>query len=210
MSIAVQPPKTVLPPRHALGADVLKQLFSEARTHGAFTAKGVPDSLLKHAVELAEFGPTSLNVLPMRIVFVRSKEAKAKLGPTLAPGNLDKTLVAPVTAIIAYDVKFYDDLPRNFPFIPDAREWFAHDEKVADGVASFNGALQGGYFTLALRALGLDAGPMGGFDKAKCDEAFFAGTSWKSNFLINIGYGEDHVPFPRLSRYSVDEMAKFI
>ena len=208
MTIAV--PHAVLPARGALDPAALGQLFSEARTHSHFEDRPVPEALLKRAVALAEFGPTAMNALPARVVFVRSPEAKEKLKPALMGGNVDKTMAAPVTAIIAHDVAFFDDLATNAPFAPGAREWFAHDAAKAESFAAMNGTLFGGYFILALRALGLDAGPMGGFDQAKTDEAFFAGTTWKSNFLINIGYGTGKGIYPRLPRYAFDAMAKIV
>ena len=208
--MTVNLPHAVLPARSALHDKALAQLFTEARTHSHFEDREVPEALLRHAVELAEFGPTAMNAIPGRIVFVRSQTAKELLKPALMAGNVDKTMAAPVTAIVAHDVKFFDDLAKNAPFAPGAREWFAHDEAGAGAFSSMNGTLFGAYFIMALRSLGLDAGPMGGFDKAKTDEAFFAGTSWKSNFLINIGYGTGKGIFPRLPRYSFEEMAKVV
>jgi len=208
--MTVEVPHAILPARQALDATALAQIFTQARTHSHFEDREVPEALLKRAVEFAELGPTSMNALPGRIVFVRSKAAKEILKPALMGGNVDKTMAAPVTAIIAHDVAFYEDLAKNAPFAPGAREWFAHDAAKAEGFASMNSSLFGAYFILALRSLGLDAGPMGGFDQAKTDEAFFAGTTWKSNFLINIGYGTGKGIFPRLPRYSFDEMAKIV
>ena len=203
-------PHAILPARAPLGDDVLAQIFTQARTHSQFDGREVPETLLKRAVELAEIGPTAMNAIPARVVFVRSQAAKEKLKPALMGGNVDKTMAAPVTAIIAHDVAFYEDLAKNAPFAPGAREWFAHDSAKAAGFASMNGTLFGGYFIVALRSLGLDAGPMGGFDQGVTDEAFFAGTTWKSNFLINIGYGTGKGIFPRLPRYAFDEMAKIV
>jgi len=198
-----------VPVRSPLDATALAQLFTEARTHNGFHEREVPEALLEQAVELAELGPTAANSVPMRVVFVRTKEGKEKLRPALSAGNLDKTMSAPVTAIVAYDVKFYERLPRLFPHAPDARHWFDYDEKVAEGAASMNGTLQGAYLILALRALGLDTGPMGGFDRAKVDQAFFPDGRVKSNFLINIGFGDGRNLYPRSPRLSVQEVSSF-
>ena len=179
-------------------------LFGTARTYSAFQPREIPDSLLHQAWDLARMGPTSVNCQPARIVFVRSSEAKARLKPVLAPGNVDKTMAAPVTAIIAHDMEFYDKLPQLFPHA-DAKSWFVGNQPMIDGTAFRNGTLQGGYFILALRALGLDCGPMSGFDNAKLDAEFFAGTSLKSNFLLNIGYGDAKSLFPRGPRLDFAE-----
>ena len=191
-----------------LDTAALDQLYHQARTHNAFINKDVPDALLNEAVELTVQGPTAANSLPFRVVFVRSPEAKARLEPTLSEGNRAKTIAAPVTAILAYDRKFYDHLPRLFPHA-DARSWFASNDAFADATARTNGTLQAGYFILALRALGLDAGPMAGFDNAKVDAEFFAGTDVKSNVLINIGFGDTAKLFPRSPRFSFDQIASF-
>lgn len=171
-------------------------LFGQARTYSSFHPQAVPDDLLRQAWNLARMGPTSVNCQPARIVFVRSTEAKARLKPILAPGNVDKTMAAPVTAIIAHDMAFYERLPDLFPHA-DAKAWFVGNEPMIQGTAMRNGTLQGGYFLLALRAVGLDCGPMSGFDNAKLDAEFFAGTTVKSNFLINIGYGDATGLYPR-------------
>ncbi len=179
-------------------------LFGQARTFSGFLAEPVPDDLLRQAWDLARMGPTSVNCQPARIVFVRSPEAKARLKPALAPGNLDKTMAAPVTAIIGHDMAFYDRLPELFPHA-DARSWFAGNDSMIQGTAFRNGTLQGGYFLMALRAVGLDCGPMSGFDNAKVDAAFFAGTTVKSNFLINIGHGDAGSLHPRGKRLEFDD-----
>ena len=184
-------------------------LFGNARTYFAFQPREVPDSLLHQAWDLASMGPTSVNCQPARIVFVRSPEAKARLKPALAPGNVDKTMAAPVTAIIAHDMEFYEKLPQLFPHT-DAKAWFVGNQPMIDSTATRNGTLQGGYFILALRALGLDCGPMSGFDNAKLDAEFFAGTSLKSNFLINIGYGDGATLYPRGPRLSFEEGCKVL
>jgi len=188
---------------------VLDQLYHKARTHNAFLDKEVPDALLKEAVELTVQGPTAANTLPFRVVFVRSAEAKERLKPTLSEGNLAKTMAAPVTAIVAYDRKFYDHLPRLFPHA-DAKAWFTGSEAFANATAQTNGTLQAGYFILALRALGLDAGPMAGFDNAKVDAEFFSDGQFKSNILVNIGYGDHEKLFPRSPRFAPEEVATIL
>lgn len=183
----------------------LDQLFREARTLNAWLPKPVSDEQLHQLYELAKFGPTSANASPMRIVFVKSDEAKAKLKPFLSEGNRDKTMEAPVTAIIATDHEFYENLPRLFPHA-DAKSWFAGNQALIDVTAFRNGTLQGAYVLLAARAVGLDCGPMSGFDNAGVDDAFFAGTPVKSNFLISIGYGDTRRNlFPRSPRLGFDE-----
>jgi 3-hydroxypropanoate dehydrogenase len=184
----------------------LDQLFRQARTHNAFLDKPVPEALLKEAVEIAEWGPTSANTLPMRIVFVRGKEAKEKLKPALMGANGDKTMAAPVTAIVAYDNKFFEHAPRLMPHV-DIRPWFSGNEAFAERTAFQNGTLQAAYLILALRAVGLDTGPMTGFDNAAVDAAFFPGTTVKSNILINIGYGDAAKLFPRNPRLAFEEIA---
>ena len=195
--------------RGPLGAAPLAQLFTEARTHNAFLAAPVPEELLREAVELAKMGPTSANQQPLRVLFLRSEEAKERLKPALSPGNVDKTMAAPVTAILGYDVEFYDKLPRLFPHA-DARSWFAGKPEFAARSAFQNGTLQVAYFILALRALGLDAGPMTGFDPAKVEAEFFPDGKTKANVIINIGYGDDAKLFPRSPRLSFEEMVKFV
>lgn len=195
--------KPVALPQHALN-----QLFAEARTHNGFHDVEVPEHLLVKAVELARLGPTAANTSPLRVVYVRTPEAKEKLKPTLAPGNLDKTMSAPVTAILAYDLDFHEKLPKLFPQT-DARAWFAGNDELINKTAAQGGNLQAAYFILALRSLGLDAGPMTGFDNAKLDEAFFAGTKLRSNILVNIGFGDHSKLFPRNPRLDFEEMASF-
>lgn len=186
----------------------LDRLFREARTHNGFLDKPVPEALLRQAVDLAKMGPTSANVSPMRIVFVRDAAGKALLKPALAPGNLEKTMAAPVTAIVAQDHAFPDLLPRLLPHV-DAKAWFVGNDALIADTAYRNGTLGGAYLLLALRAVGLDTGPMSGFDQAKVDAAFFAGTKIRSNFLINIGYGDETKLFPRSPRLAFDEIARF-
>lgn len=185
----------------------LDQLFRTARTYNAFTGE-VSDETLRRLYDLMKFGPTEANTTPARIVFVKSKEAKAKLGPALSEGNYKKTMEAPVTAIVGYDMRFYEKLPVLFPHT-DAKAWFEHrDAAELAWVAMRNSALQTAYLILAARALGLDCGPMTGFDNAKVDEAFFAGTSIRSNILVNLGYGDPASLFPRSPRLPFDEACR--
>ena len=192
-----------------LDSKALDQLFREARTHNGWRPIEVPDSLLKEAVELTKMGPTSANTSPLRMVFVRSPEAKARLKGALMPGNVDKTMAAPVTAILGHDTKFYEQLPRLFPHA-DAKAWFLGNESFANDTAYKNGTLQVAYFILALRALGLDTGPMTGFDNASVDAQFFPGGTIKSNVLVNIGYGDPTKLFPRSPRLEFGEIATFV
>lgn len=185
----------------------LDQIFREARTHSKWLDKPVPEALLHQAWDLVRMGPTSANCLPARLVFVRSDEAKARLKPALAPGNVDKTMTAPVTAIVGFDLEFYDKLPKTFPQV-DARAWFVGNDEAIRVTAFRNSSMQGGYLILALRALGLDCGPMSGFDNAAVDQAFFAGTAVKSNFLLNIGYGDKTALYPRNPRLDFDEACR--
>ena len=187
----------------------LDQIFREARTHNAWFDKDVPDALLHELVDLAKLGPTSANCSPARILFVKSQAAKEKLKPHLSEGNRDKTMKAPVCAIIGYDLDFYEHLPKLFPHT-DAKSWFAgKPEKIAE-TAFRNGTLQGAYFIMAARALGLDCGPMSGFDNAGVDRAFFGGTKVKSNFLCNLGYADATALNPRSPRFGFDEMARIL
>ena len=185
----------------------LDLLFRQARTHSRWQARPVPDEMLHRAWDLARMGPTSANCLPARIVFVRGAAAKEKLKPTLMPGNVDKTMAAPVTAVIGHDLAFFEQLPRLFPHA-DARAWFAGNEPLARTTAFRNGSLQAAYFILACRALGLDCGPMSGFDNAAVDAAFFAGTTVESNLLVNIGYGDAAGLFPRGPRLDFAEACR--
>lgn len=186
----------------------LDQLFRTARTYNAFLPKAVTDDQLHALYELAKFGPTSANSSPMRLVFVKSAEAKEKLKPFLSEGNRAKTMAAPVTAIVATDHAFYEKLPQLFPHA-DARSWFVGNQPMIDTTAFRNATLQGAYVIIAARALGLDCGPMSGFDNAGVDQAFFASTTIKSNFLINIGYGDaSRDLFPRSPRLAFDEACR--
>ena len=187
----------------------LDQIFRDARTHNAWRDQDVPDALLHELIELVKLGPTSANSSPARFLFVKSREAKERLKPLLSEGNRDKTMKAPVCAIIGYDLDFYEHLPKLFPHT-DARSWFAgKDAKILD-TAFRNGTLQGAYLIIAARALGLDCGPMSGFDNKGVDREFFAGTNIKSNFLCSLGYGDASVLFPRSPRFAFDEMARIV
>jgi len=185
----------------------LDVLFRQARTYSKFLPRPVPDEVLRQAWDLAKMGPTSANCLPARLVFVRSQAAKQRLKPALAPGNVEKTMAAPVTAIVAYDQAFHELLPRLFPHA-DARSWFVGNEKLIESTAFRNGTLQSAYFILACRALGLGCGPMSGFDNGMVDATFFAGGNWRSNFLINIGYGDPTGLFPRGPRLDFAEACR--
>ncbi|MGF6649833.1 3-hydroxypropanoate dehydrogenase [Paraburkholderia youngii] len=192
-----------------LSDQALAQLFRDARTHNGWQNKPIDDAVLRELMELVLLGPTSANSSPGRFVFVRTPEGKEKLRPALSAGNLEKTMAAPVTVIVAMDMAFYEQLPKLFPHA-DARSWFVGNERLIADTAFRNSTLQGGYLILAARALGLDTGPMSGFDQAKVDEAFFAGTTVKSNFLINLGYGDPSRLFPRSPRFSFDEAARIV
>ena len=188
----------------------LDLIFRKARTHSAWLDKPVDDALLLQAYDLARMGPTSANMCPMRVVFGTSQAAKEKLKPALDAGNVDKTMIAPVTAIIAMDIHFYDKLPKLFPHA-DAKAWFKDlPENVLEYIALRNSSLQGAYFMLAARSLGLDCGPMSGFDNAKVDAAFFAGTTVKSNFLCNLGHGDPTKLYPRAPRLAFEEACKVL
>ena len=187
-------------------------LFRTARTQNGFLDRPVTDEQLHQIYDIMKWGPTTQNSQPMRIVFVRSKQAKERLAPALSPGNLDKTMKAPVTAVVAYDTRFYEHLPRNFPNNPAAKNNYEGDEKKAfvERTALRNSSLQGAYFIIAARALGLDCGPMSGFDNAKVDAAFFPDGRFKSNFLINLGHGDPSKVFPRNPRFEFDEVCKLV
>ncbi|NMG55736.1 malonic semialdehyde reductase [Aromatoleum aromaticum] len=201
-----------------------KLLFSEARTHNAWLDKPVSDATLRELYELMKWGPTSVNCCPARILFLRTSEAKARLLPALASGNVEKTRSAPVTAIIGYDGRFYDRLPKLFPHT-DARAWFVDTPELAEVTARRNSSLQGAYFIIAARAVGLDCGPMSGFDQAKVDHEFFpatrgAGSDFeqeyfpdshvKTNFLCNLGYGDPAKLHPRGPRLDFDEACQLL
>lgn len=199
-----------MPPR--LDESALNAIFLEARTHNGWLAKPVDDELLRRIYDLAKMGPTSANTSPMRVVFVKSREAKDRLKPALSPGNVDKTMAAPVTAIIATDERFYEWVPKLFPHNPDFAKLFTTPgkEEFTKTHAFRNATLQAAYLIIAARAMGLDAGPMSGFDNAKVDAEFLSDTGWKSNFLCNMGYGDSSQLKPRLPRLTFDEACKII
>jgi 3-hydroxypropanoate dehydrogenase len=184
-----------------------EQLFDHARTQNGFSAEPVPEAKLRQLYDMMKWGPTSANTSPARIVFVTSPAAKEKLLACMSPGNVDKTRQAPVTAIIGMDMAFYEKLPQLFPHV-DAKPWFVGKKEFADATAFRNSSLQGGYLIIAARALGLDCGPMSGFDAAKVDAAFFAGTEVKSNFIVNLGHGEPGKVMPRNPRLSFEEACR--
>jgi 3-hydroxypropanoate dehydrogenase len=194
-----------LPP--PLEAPALDRLFRQARTYNAFSGE-ISDALLHEVYDLLKFGPTTANTSPARFVFVRSAQGKAKLGPTLDAGNHDKTMAAPVTVIVAHDLAFYEKSPVLFPHT-ESKSWFdSNSDADLTTIALRNSSLQGAYLMLAARALGLDCGPMSGFDNAKVDAAFFAGTRIRSNFLVNLGYGDRASVFPRSPRLGFDEACR--
>ena len=195
---------------NVLNAEGLDLLFRSARTHSAWLDKPVTDETLYRIYDLMKWGPTSANSCPARLVFLRSKEAKERLRPALSPGNVEKTMLAPVTTIIAYDLRFYEKLPKLFPHNPGMRDRFASTPDHVNVTARRNSSLQGAYFMLAARALGLDCGPMSGFDNAKVDAAFFAGTTVKSNFLCNLGYGDASKLYPRSPRLDFGEACRVV
>lgn len=190
--------------------DTLALLLTEARTHYGWRDTPVTDEQLQELYDIAKMGPTSMNQQPMRLLFVRSAEAKEKLAPALNEPNIPKMMGAPVTAIVAYDAAFYENLPITFPLNPNAREIFSENSVAAAANAFRNGTLQGAYFMLAARAIGLDVGGMSGFNNALVDETFLANTSWKSNFLCNIGYAEESKIFRRLPRLPFDQVTRII
>jgi 3-hydroxypropanoate dehydrogenase len=187
----------------------LDTLFRQARTHGKWTDEPVTDDTLRELYELTKLGPTSGNGSPGRFLFVRTREGKEKLRPALSAGNLDKTMKAPVTVIVAYDPQFYEQLPRLYPQT-DARSWFAGNAALAEATAFRNGSLQGAYLILAARALGLDAGPMSGFDNEKVDTAFLSDLGWRSNFLVNLGHGDRAGLRPRNPRLEFEEACRLL
>jgi 3-hydroxypropanoate dehydrogenase len=196
-------------PRRALDGAALDQLFREARTHSAWLDRPVSDDQLRRIYDLMKWGPTSANSSPARIVFLRSRVAKERLAQALAPQNVEKTLAAPVTAIVAHDLRFYDELPRLFPHA-DVRAWFVGNEPLIEATAFRNGSLQGAYLVLAARALGLDAGPMSGFDNETVDREFFPDGRFKSNFLVNLGYGDPSRLHARSPRLTFEEAAQIL
>ncbi|MDH4573378.1 malonic semialdehyde reductase [Salinicola acroporae] len=187
-----------------LDDQALDQLFRTARTHNAWQPRDVTEETLRRLYDMVRMGPTSANCCPARFVFVRSTAGKDKLLPCVSAGNADKTATAPCTVIVAYDKRFYDQLPTLFPHT-DARSWFTGSEAFAEQTALRNSSLQAGYLILAARAMGLDTGPMSGFDPEAVDQAFFAGTGWTANMLVNLGYGDEAGLKPRLPRLAFEE-----
>lgn len=187
----------------------LEQLFTAARTRNAWSDRPVSEDLIRRLYDLTKFGPTAVNNTPARFVFVTSPEAKARLVPLMSEGNQAKTLQAPVAVIIGYDMEFHETLPRLFPHAPGAKDWFA-DEAGRRESAFRNSSLQGGYFLIAARALGLDVGPMSGFDAEAVKAEFFAGTAVEPNFIVNLGYGTDENLFPRSPRLAFEEAARIL
>jgi 3-hydroxypropanoate dehydrogenase len=195
---------------HTIDHQAISQLFTDARTHSYWQDKGIAADTLRQLYDLAVMGPTSMNTLPARFVFLTTPHAKEKLLPALAEGNHQKTLTAPVTVIVAHDPRFYTHLPELFPHMPGAEKMFADNESLAQETAFRNGTLQGAWLIMAARTLGLDCGPMSGFDNDKTDDIFFADTGWKSNFLINLGYGIEEKLYPRGTRLSFEQACRII
>lgn len=189
-----------------LSTEALEQTFLQARSFNTFTDQPVSDDTLRRLYELAKWGPTSMNSQPARFVFVRSAEAKARLSAAMAPGNAAKTLAAPVTVIVAADSRFFEHLPEQFPAV-DAKPMFEGNAALAQAIAQRNSALQGAYLIVAARQLGLDCGPMSGFDAAKVNESFFPDGRWQANFLVNLGYGDAAGNYPRGPRLSFEQAA---
>ncbi len=196
----------------AISEDALNALFREARTHNGWAGQGVDDEQLRRLYDLMKWGPTSMNCSPARIIFLRSDAARERLKPHLSPGNVEKTMSAPVTAIIGTDYKFYEYLPRLFPHSPTAKSVFsdAADSRHAELTAFRNATLQGGYFIVAARAIGLDCGPMSGFDAEAVDREFWSGTSVRTNFICNLGHGDHSKLFGRLPRLEFDEVCRVV
>ena len=194
---------------HSLDVAALDQIFIKAKTHSHWLNRDVPDTLLSEIYDLCKMAPTSANCQPIRIVFIKSAEAKQKLAPCLFEGNLEKTMAAPVTAIFAYDMEFYNKLDVTFPHV-DAKPWFTQNENDTFVHAFRNGTLQASYFMLAARAKGLDCGPMSGFNAQMVDEIFLAGTKYRSNFICNLGYGDDSKGYERLPRLPFDETCRIL
>jgi len=191
----------------ALPTTALEQLFLNARTHNGWQNQAVSEEILHQLYEMLKFGPTSANASPARFIFVSSSEGKQRLKPALMEGNVDKTMTAPVTVIVAHDLEFYDHLPYLFPHA-DARSWYAGKPDAIADAAMRNGSLQGAYLILAARALGLDCGPMSGFDKEKVKAAFFPDQAWEANFLCNLGYGDVAALYPRGPRLAFEQACR--
>jgi nitroreductase len=192
-----------------LPKDTLARLFYDARSHNGWLDRPVSQVTLRELHDLLKWGPTSANCSPLRVIFVQSPSAKERLVSCVMPGNVEKTRSAPVTAILAHDLAFPDSLPKLFPHM-DARSWFAGNQPLIEATAFRNSSMQGGYFILAARALGLDCGPMSGFDAEAVNREFLAGTTWKVNFLCNLGYGDHAKLFPRSPRLAFDEACRIV
>lgn len=190
--------------------DFLDRVFHSARTYANWLDKAVSPELLSQVYDLVKMAPTSVNCMPARFVFLSSPEAKARLLPALVAANVEKARAAPVTVIVASDTRFYERIPHLFHHRPEAMQPFLDNAELAETTAFRNSTLQGGYFILAARAVGLDCGPMSGFDHAMVDAEFFADGRLRSNFLVNLGYGDESMSFPRLPRLSVDEACTFL
>ncbi len=188
----------------------LDTLFRDARTQNGWRDTPVPKETLVRLYDLVKWGPTSANIQPMRVKFLTSPEAKERLKPHLSAGNAEKTMAAPVVAVIGFDLEFYEHLPRIFPHNKTAKSWFEGKPDHIQATAFRNGSLQGGYFILAARAVGLDCGPMSGFDAAGVDAAFWAGTKVKTNFLCSLGHGDPAKIFPRSPRFAFDEVCEIL
>jgi 3-hydroxypropanoate dehydrogenase len=195
--------------RRRVEGEALNALFLEARTHTAWQPRPVVEGLLREAYELARMGPTSANGSPARFVFLTSEAAKERLVPALMPGNVDKTRSAPVTVIIAQDMEFYEQLPKLSPAF-DAKSWFVGNPGLVADTAARNSSLQGAYFILAARAVGLDCGPMSGFDPDKVNAEFFPDGKWRANFLCNLGFGDAEKVFPRAPRLEFEEACRVL
>lgn len=191
------------------GDAVRDLIFREARSQNRWRPRPVSDGLLREVYELMKWGPTSMNTAPLRLLFLRTDEAREKLVPALAPGNVDKVRTAPVVAVVAYDSAFYDRLPFLFPHRPNAADMFRHDERLSEATALRNATLQGAYLMIAARMVGLDCGPMSGFDEEMVNRTFFAGRTWKVNFLCGLGYGDPAGLFPRHPKLAFDEACAF-
>jgi 3-hydroxypropanoate dehydrogenase len=187
----------------------LDLIFRTARSHYSWQPKPIPDATLQALYDLLKMGPTSANACPARFMFLRTQQAKERLVPALSPGNVEKTVTAPVVVIVAYDPEFYERLPQLFPHA-DARVWFAGNAALAEETAFRNSTLQGAYLIMAARALGLDTGAMSGLDRAAVDAEFFAGSRWKSNFLVNLGYGDGQNLFERLPRLAFEDACQML
>ena len=207
--VAGPTPDGAAAPRPAIDPAGLDLLFRSARTSWDWTGEAVEDDTIRSLYDLLRFGPTSANCSPARFMFLRTSWAKERLRPALSEGNIDKTLAAPVVCIVAHDPKFFEELPRLYP-AADARGWFAGNEALSEATAFRNGTLQGAYLILAARALGLDCGPMSGFDNAKVDSEFLLAQGWRSNFLVALGHADRAKAGPRAPRLSFDEACRLL